>query len=330
MASPFVSILVPVYNVEPYIERCARSLFEQTYNNLEYIFVDDCTPDKSMHILEEVIRDYPHRSEQIRIIQHKYNKGLAATRNTLVENAKGDFVMHVDSDDWMELNAVELLVTKQIEIDADVITGQATEHYDDKEREYLTGGWNLGKDDLLEKLLKRKVSTSVWRRIIRRSLYSNNNISCKEGINMLEDFQVFPILVYYSNNIAGIEDVVYHHNRLNMNSYTNKESDDVGLQLQKITSYQIVSDFFKNKHSLYQRWCKESQISETYNFAKEWLYKSKKQYYDIFICLILNEYREHWNAIKINNHLKRMIISNYSLCKICFFLKRLYSSSSII
>ena len=66
--SPLVSILVPVYNVEPYFERCARSVFEQTYDNLEYIFVDDCSPDNSIQILERVLAEYPHRVNQVKII----------------------------------------------------------------------------------------------------------------------------------------------------------------------------------------------------------------------------------------------------------------------
>ena len=79
----FISILVPIYNVEKYLERCARSLFEQTYR------------------------------EHIRIISHEKNRGLAAARNTCVDNCQTDFLMHVDSDDYLEKKAVELLVKKQ-------------------------------------------------------------------------------------------------------------------------------------------------------------------------------------------------------------------------
>ena len=117
MGTPLVSVLVPVYNVEPYIERCARSLFEQTYDNLEYIFCDDCSTDASIHILESVMKDYPQRLEQIRIIHHERNRGSAAARNTLIDNSNGVFLFWVDSDDWVETNAVDLLVSKQQEKD---------------------------------------------------------------------------------------------------------------------------------------------------------------------------------------------------------------------
>ena len=76
-----VSILVPVFNVEPYVERCCRSLFEQTYENLEFVFVDDCSTDNSIKIIEQVSSEYPSRSGQIQIVRHQKNRGLAASRN---------------------------------------------------------------------------------------------------------------------------------------------------------------------------------------------------------------------------------------------------------
>ena len=111
---PLISILVPIYEVEKYIERCARSLFEQTYPNLEFVFVDDASPDKSIEILQLVINDYPKWDDHVSIIRHDKNYGIAATRNTLVKNSRGEFLLHVDSDDWIEPNTVELLVKKNM------------------------------------------------------------------------------------------------------------------------------------------------------------------------------------------------------------------------
>ena len=105
-----VSILVPIYNVELYIKRCIISLFEQTYNDIEFIFVNDCTKDKSIEILNSTLQQYPQRWEQVKIISHKTNKGLAAARTTALQNATGDYVMHVDSDDFLNLDAVEKCV----------------------------------------------------------------------------------------------------------------------------------------------------------------------------------------------------------------------------
>ena len=108
-----VSVLVPVYRVDRFIERCARSLFEQTYDNLEYIFVDDCSTDNSIAILRRVMEDYPERKGQVRIIRPERNRGLAAARNTALDAANGLFVTHVDSDDYLDRDAIRLLVEKQ-------------------------------------------------------------------------------------------------------------------------------------------------------------------------------------------------------------------------
>lgn len=77
-----VSVIIPVYKVEKYIERCARSLFEQTLESIEFIFVDDCSPDQSIKILQSVLQEYPHRTPHTKIIRHERNRGLAAARNT--------------------------------------------------------------------------------------------------------------------------------------------------------------------------------------------------------------------------------------------------------
>ena len=121
MRLPLVSILIPVYQVEDYIERCARSAFEQTYQNLEFVFVDDGSTDSSIYVLKSVINDYPDLKDHIRIIRHPENRGLAAARNTAIKSCHGDFVMHVDSDDWLEPDAAELLVRRQQETEADII-----------------------------------------------------------------------------------------------------------------------------------------------------------------------------------------------------------------
>lgn len=87
--------------------------------------MNDCTPDNSIEILKNVIQDYPQRKEYIRIITHEKNRGLAATRNTAVENCHTDFLRHVDSDDYIEKDAVEKLVNKKKEGDYDIVTGNA-------------------------------------------------------------------------------------------------------------------------------------------------------------------------------------------------------------
>lgn len=104
---PKVSVIIPVYGVEKYIERCARSLFEQTLVDMEFIFVNDSTKDNSIDILLKVINEYPQRKNQIKILHHEVNKGLPAARQTGIKVAKGDYIAHCDSDDWVTSNAYQ-------------------------------------------------------------------------------------------------------------------------------------------------------------------------------------------------------------------------------
>ena len=116
-----VTICVPVYNVEKYIERCCKSLFEQTYSNIEYIFVDDRSPDNSIKVVENILQGYPKRKNAVKLIEHSVNKGLAATRNTGIDAASGEYILFVDSDDYLDHNAVELLMNKVEATHADVV-----------------------------------------------------------------------------------------------------------------------------------------------------------------------------------------------------------------
>ena len=109
---PKVSVIIAVYGAEKYIEKCARSLFEQTLDDIEYIFVDDCTPDKSMDILISVLSDYPNRNNQINIIHNLTNLGLGSTHTIGMKAATGDYLIHCDPDDWVEHNMYELLYNK--------------------------------------------------------------------------------------------------------------------------------------------------------------------------------------------------------------------------
>jgi glycosyltransferase involved in cell wall biosynthesis len=121
MNIPKISIIIPVFRVEKYIERCVRSLFEQTLDDIEYIFINDCTPDNSMMILSNLIEQYPYRKSQVKIIHHTINKGVSAARNAGLKTATGEYIIHCDSDDWVEKDMYESLYDKAIAEDADMV-----------------------------------------------------------------------------------------------------------------------------------------------------------------------------------------------------------------
>jgi glycosyltransferase involved in cell wall biosynthesis len=106
---PKVSIIVAVYKVADYIEQCARSLFEQTLDDLEIIFVDDSTPDDSVAIIARTLQDYPNRQGQVKILHHEHNMDLPQTRKDGLNAATGEYLIFMDGDDWVEPNYAELL-----------------------------------------------------------------------------------------------------------------------------------------------------------------------------------------------------------------------------
>ena len=107
-----VSVIIPIYNVELFIERCVVSLMEQTLEEVELIFVDDASPDGSVNILREVVGRYPSRKDCVKIITHSENKGLPAARNTGLAEATGEYIFYCDSDDFVELDLLESLYNK--------------------------------------------------------------------------------------------------------------------------------------------------------------------------------------------------------------------------
>ena len=106
---PLVTIGIPVYNVELFIEKCLYSVFNQTYPNIEILTIDDCGNDKSMDIVYSLQKKYP-KGYQIRVVKHNFNKGLGEARNTAIENAKGKYIFFLDSDDFIEPETIELMV----------------------------------------------------------------------------------------------------------------------------------------------------------------------------------------------------------------------------
>ena len=105
-----VSILMPVYKVEQYIEKTFDSIFTQTYPYLDYVFVNDCSPDNSLQVLEDTIKKHNIEADRYAIINHVQNEGIAVSRDDCLVNAKGDYVFFVDSDDWIEKDAAEQMV----------------------------------------------------------------------------------------------------------------------------------------------------------------------------------------------------------------------------
>lgn len=240
---PKVSVVVPVYGVEDYIERCARSLFEQTIDDIEYIFVNDCTRDKSIDILRSVLNEYPTRQPQVRIINHKQNGGQAAARTTGIINATGDYIIHCDSDDWVDENIYELLYQKAIDTNADIVAcGYYNVFKDKKEFVQIKDEGNPH-----EWLQKDASLWNCWAKLIKLSLIKSHDIYPFEGINYSEDRGINMRAFFFANKIAIINAPLYYYDRTREGSIVNRSKNDVLLIRECERSIDAIYEWFNNK-----------------------------------------------------------------------------------
>lgn len=322
----FISILVPIYNVEKYIERCAVSLFEQTYENIEYIFVNDCTPDNSIQVLEAVMERYPSRRECTRIINHDVNRGLAAARNTAVANCTGEFIMHVDSDDYLETNAVELLVKQQSNSNADMVSGMAVMHTTDQDI-ILPHPHYSTKEEMVLDMLQQTINHSIWKRLIKKSLYDECGVSAKEGVNCGEDCWVMTQLAYYASSFSFVDEVVYHYDCTRDNSYMsyNKASLNRKKIRDDIATLDLIRDFFKDKETIYY----DEANHVTIMYLRDWMKKAAAAgEADLFYELVerLKGFdRRYWHLIHWNRGYNRFLSQNLCTYRCIESVKGLYS-----
>ena len=277
-----VSILVPIFGVEQYIERCSRSLFEQSYRNLEFVFVNDCTPDRSIAVLKEVMADYPDRKGIVKIIEHEKNKGLAASRNTGLDNSTGDFVFCVDSDDWLEADAIEQMVRGQMENDADIVTGGYLVHNDDGSTQLREAKLYKDKEQMVLQMMQRTWEHFVAGRLLRRSLFVKNALRWKDGFDVAEDRFMMTMLAYQSNRFNTVNDVVYHYERRNCNALTKIDDGQKAIKNNKQELENILSleQFFVDKETVYQKECARCVMDQLeYNRQVTLAYSAKEEFY---------------------------------------------------
>lgn len=225
---PWVSFLVPVYNSEFYIERCARSLFNQTYPNVEFLFCDDYSTDHSIDVLNNVIKQYPNRIEHVRIIRHEKNLHIATTLNNLVDACRTSWLIYIDNDDWVDSDLVEKLVKKQQETSADIVFSNHVTHLKsgNYKEEFLPQG---NKNDYILYMLSQRGRHYRWGNLLRRSLYTDNNIHIPEEVsNYGEDLYIMIALGCFSSKLVTAPVYGYHYERTRQESFSYMDSEKIG------------------------------------------------------------------------------------------------------
>lgn len=222
---PVISIIIPVFNAEKTISTCLNSLFAQTYNSLELLFVNDCCTDNSFEVIRKFIDSNSHKTGiSAKIINLEKNRGVASARNTGLDNASGEYIYYVDSDDWMEPDLIEMLVKEAETKKSDIVGCEWFLTYKQNER-YMKQASATSPDEAFRKMTGGVLRWNLWLFMTKRSLYEDNNIRFTEGQNMGEDMMVMGKLFLSASSVSIVHKPLYHYIQTNESSLTKDVSE---------------------------------------------------------------------------------------------------------
>ena len=199
-----VSVIVPVYKVEDYIRECIDSILAQTYPDFELILVDDGSPDSCGRICD----DYAKGDNRIKVV-HKVNGGISSARNAGLEVAKGEWIMHVDGDDWIEPDMIESLIEAAQVTGADLVFGDFMKYGPSAGYNKLPT-WGSDKKKSMSNYLAYTMTT-IWGSIAKRSLYADHSLKSPEGISYCEDFHLIVRLCHFAKKVVNVHRPFYHY-----------------------------------------------------------------------------------------------------------------------
>lgn len=206
-----VSIIIPLYNVERYVEECCRAVFEQTYDNCEFVFVDDCGTDNSLKIVCSLIEEYSHLKDRMKILHHECNKGIAAARRTGMENASGTYALYVDSDDVPRRDMVECLMLIAEVNDADVVMcGYSKEpNMCDVDRPHV---WEEDHVRCMMGTVGGDLPyVYLWNKLIKRDLFVQHQLYPSPKLRRSEDHYILSRLFFYAKKVMRTNEVLYFY-----------------------------------------------------------------------------------------------------------------------
>lgn len=233
---PKVSVIVPVYCVERYIARCARSLFEQTLADIEYIFIDDASPDNSIEIIQKILEQYDYRKSQVHFYRMDHNSGLASVRKFGILHASGDYVYCCDSDDWVVSTACEKMYNTAIEQCSEAVL---CDYFltDGNNNRYELSGYVPDKDKCIRRLMLGKGVLTHWNKLFKRELYEDIYFPTD---SMGEDYCMIIQLLLSCSKISYVNEALYNY-------YRNPESIT---STKLIDRHKILNNFHQSFHNM--------------------------------------------------------------------------------
>ena len=236
-----ISVVIPVYNTSSYLARCIDSIFEQDLKDVELIFIDDCSTDNSFEVLNQFLKG--RESENLTIVKNPKNLGSGETRNKGISLAKGDYVIFVDSDDYVTSDYFQVL-KNAIESRPDIVVFDMTEIWTNKT---VLKHVDLPDSPLesVELLLLNKMHNSLCNKMFKRSMFLKHDIRITKGLSMFEDKSICFKLFYYAKSQLFINKSLYFYDRSRENSLT-KVFKESNIQASVIVA-KVIDDFFKDK-----------------------------------------------------------------------------------
>ena len=274
-----VSLIVPIYGVEKYIVKFARTALGQTYDDIQFVFVNDGTKDSSMQLLQNLIDEEFYSLKDRIVIVNKENAGLPAARKTGLEHAEGEYVLFADSDDWLETDAVAKVMEKAAQTDADIIYFDLVKEYAGRtsykrEREY-TGAT---KDDFIVNMFNYKSFGYTVTKCFKRKLYTDNLIYIPK-LGMHEDIYLMSQIIFYAKSLVHIPEALYHYRKDNPDSFCaqDRKKRHISSTINMLDLYEHYRDNLKGSPiekvagSILMR-AGQHSIMHGYDFFKEYPY----------------------------------------------------------
>lgn len=299
MKNDIISIIVPVYNGENYIERCLDSLINQTYIHIEIIAVDDGSRDNSLNIL----RKYEEKYSNIKIISKK-NGGVSSARNMGLKSAIGKYVAFVDADDYCEKEMYKNMINLAIKSDYDMIcSGYYIDSYDGKKiSEIKSERIILGHDEREKSEILHKACISYCvGKLFKREIIENNNIKFNEKLSMGEDALFTCEYLCNINTIALINKAYYHYIRANSQSLSTKYVNNIDVFIDSVWEK---LDYLYEKYPHFKKLEHSDGSSREINISKMHLYNNYRKGCTLNASQRRSEIRKYMNNRKIITQMK--------------------------
>ena len=295
--NPKISVVVTVYNVEKYISRCIESVLNQSFDDFELVVVDDATPDKSMDIVAQFT------DERVRVVRNGQNSGLMWARKVGVEHSKGQYVVYLDSDDTLPLNALEILYSEIQESGADMVSGNIVYKKIDGSEEVWQSSLKYGNNSrgVYEALLRNQYRHNLCGHIFKKDLLTLSHLKFYKNFTKWEDYCLFYQIVDKSNKVCHIDKPVYYYFQT-AGSSTQVRISDRSLETTVIAhkvAYDILADYEGLRGLLFRnfQYCFCRLLKDGYGGVRDYL--KKYNLYTVISTKNIIKYNTVGQAIKL-------------------------------